>query len=686
VLVQETIYESMLHRRRTLLHQQAAEAIEKLYQANLPEYYGQLAYHYQLSHADEKAVEYLLKAGEKARSSYLNAEAVAYFQQALERLNRPSGGALGSRLPALGESWSFLAESREPGAESRSEATWRLAALTGLGQVHMGVGEIVEAERFFRQAILVGHEIGLPPGELVRLYFRLGDVLYWHNRWDELIRIGEEGLSLLGEDTRSVEAALMNHIAAVGYSKRQPEKHWELSHRNAQFLQDLPYSEELRPVFYTVAGTYRTCDRNAQEALKWMEALELRAEQHHDVRALVDAAFFRGDLLLEQGDLEGALRAEQRGRELSRRIGDIKAEAWCLGMMGRAFLALGDLQQAEACGREALEIMVGDESDIAHTLMVVATVSRCRGSWEDAAAAFERAAQLFRGVGSADAAWTACALGRVSLARGERRKGLGQFQEAINLAHRDVFALAAALGGLEEASDAPENFRAFCERFREEHSAEGDHRFVQWFLRPAEVGCTQRSRVDAEFSDILSADWIWQDPFADCCYSVQQGLVIHAANGRDLFGLNRSGPRLMRRVAEGFTVETVCTPAAEDKPALGGILCWRDARNFLRLDRGTGGEHEISFTGCVGNRDLIVGRGRLSANRVVLRMEQRDGRVTSLCSMDGRDWFSLGQVEFGAEEPMQVGLYAVGRLDRTLYPGAYREGTAIRFESFRLWH
>jgi hypothetical protein len=33
----------------------------------------------------------------------------------------------------------------------------------------------------------------------------------------------------------------------------------------------------------------------------------------------------------------------------------------------------------------------------------------------------------------------------------------------------------------------------------------------------------------------------------------------------------------------------------------------------------------------------------------------------------------------------EVGLHAIGSIDRTLYPGAYPEGTAIRFESFDLW-
>src|SRR5206468_3613190 len=92
VLTQETVYGSILRRRRTRFHQQVAEAMEALYQDGLEEYYEQLAYHYERSPADEKAVEYLLKAGEKARRAYLNDEAIGYFQRALARLEESGLG------------------------------------------------------------------------------------------------------------------------------------------------------------------------------------------------------------------------------------------------------------------------------------------------------------------------------------------------------------------------------------------------------------------------------------------------------------------------------------------------------------------------------------------------------------------------------------------------------------------
>src|SRR5262249_37959700 len=84
VLTQEAIYGSLPGPQWSALHQQAGEAIERLYQTELEEQYQLLAYHYERSEAAEKAVEYLLKAGEKAQRAYANEVAISYYRRALE--------------------------------------------------------------------------------------------------------------------------------------------------------------------------------------------------------------------------------------------------------------------------------------------------------------------------------------------------------------------------------------------------------------------------------------------------------------------------------------------------------------------------------------------------------------------------------------------------------------------------
>jgi regulation of enolase protein 1 (concanavalin A-like superfamily) len=247
--------------------------------------------------------------------------------------------------------------------------------------------------------------------------------------------------------------------------------------------------------------------------------------------------------------------------------------------------------------------------------------------------------------------------------------------------------LRAFMAAFEEACQDAGAFRAFCRRFQEGHPEIGDLPFVQWRLEPAQPHDLPRCLLHDKFLGPPAPDWAWQDPFADCSFALQTGLEIQAANGRDLWMVNLSAPRLLRPASGDWAIQTTCLPVSNEKPAIGGLLLWKDKRNYLRLARGKSGRYEIAFMGCLENKE-VIGRGCLSfgaAGRVWLRLERIGGQVSALCSADGERWFGVGQVAFPVEEPLQVGVYAVGNIDRTVYHGAYPEGTAIRFETFQMW-
>jgi hypothetical protein len=111
------------------------------------------------------------------------------------------------------------------------------------------------------------------------------------------------------------------------------------------------------------------------------------------------------------------------------------------------------------------------------------------------------------------------------------------------------------------------------------------------------------------------------------------------------------------------------------------LLLWKDQGNFLRLAWGMRGAAEISFEGCLNNRERVLGRGRLPGEHIHLRLERVNTSVSALCSADGLEWFTLGSVEFAVEDPVELGLHAIGYIDRMIYPSAYPEGSAIRFLS-----
>jgi ABC-type oligopeptide transport system substrate-binding subunit/class 3 adenylate cyclase len=82
-LTQEAAYNGLLRRQRRVTHRLVAEALERLFPERVEEQLGLLAYHWERAGDAEKAVAYLLRAGDQARTAYAHEEAVDYYQRAL---------------------------------------------------------------------------------------------------------------------------------------------------------------------------------------------------------------------------------------------------------------------------------------------------------------------------------------------------------------------------------------------------------------------------------------------------------------------------------------------------------------------------------------------------------------------------------------------------------------------------
>jgi ABC-type oligopeptide transport system substrate-binding subunit/class 3 adenylate cyclase len=85
-LTQEAAYNSLLHGRRREFHLRVGEALEKLFADRKEEFIGFLAYHFEAADASERAVEYLIQAGDKARWEDAFEEATGYYHRALKHI------------------------------------------------------------------------------------------------------------------------------------------------------------------------------------------------------------------------------------------------------------------------------------------------------------------------------------------------------------------------------------------------------------------------------------------------------------------------------------------------------------------------------------------------------------------------------------------------------------------------
>jgi oligopeptide transport system substrate-binding protein len=85
-LTREAAYNGLLKRERRIFHRQVAEALERLFPDRVEEQLGLLARHWERARDAQKAIGYLLRAGDAARLVYSHEEAIDYYQRALNLL------------------------------------------------------------------------------------------------------------------------------------------------------------------------------------------------------------------------------------------------------------------------------------------------------------------------------------------------------------------------------------------------------------------------------------------------------------------------------------------------------------------------------------------------------------------------------------------------------------------------
>jgi class 3 adenylate cyclase/tetratricopeptide (TPR) repeat protein len=85
-LTQEVVYNGLLKKERQEIHEQIARVMESVFSDRLPEFYETLAFHFARGQSVVKAVDYLVKSGEKSLARYAVEEAHQYFSKAFDIL------------------------------------------------------------------------------------------------------------------------------------------------------------------------------------------------------------------------------------------------------------------------------------------------------------------------------------------------------------------------------------------------------------------------------------------------------------------------------------------------------------------------------------------------------------------------------------------------------------------------
>jgi tetratricopeptide (TPR) repeat protein len=325
-LIPTSITEGLSGMRRRRLHRRALAALEKLH----PDDYKTLAHHCLEASEDERAMDYLVKAAERARAAFANAEAVANYQQALRLLDE------------------LLRE------QTRADH-WRAVAL----QLHEALGDTLELTGLHEEA-WAAYQSALTlissndPIRRSRLYRKAGKT--------------RETLRLYDEATQAYQQAEMALGAEPAEGATEWRQEWVMIQLDRSYLEywrgRVPemtlLAEKVRPAierygtpsqrskFFSDLAlmTYRR-DRYviSDETLAYNSQALSAAQQSGSPGELAWAQFLSGFSRLWHGDLNEAEETLQASLQLCERTGDVTTQSRCLTYLTVTYRKRGDIEK-----------------------------------------------------------------------------------------------------------------------------------------------------------------------------------------------------------------------------------------------------------------------------------------------------------------------------------------------------
>jgi tetratricopeptide (TPR) repeat protein len=424
VITSDAIYSTILKRDRAELHGQVGEALERLYAGRLEGQIEILARHYSWSTRLDRALHYLILAGQKAARDYANEQARQHFEQALALLPQiehlPSQ-ALQVRM-GLGEVLAFVGEyaaAREqyraaldemPATDPRRYANERSGLERRLGQTYERQGNYDEALLSLAAARSALDDAPEPlPIEQAQILDDISWIHFRRGNLDDAERYLTAALALVeGTPNANVLASIYNHLGGVAFQKKN------LAQASAYARQSL----ELREAMGDIVGVARL---------------------HNNL----------GLLAYAQGDWDTALENYDRNLELLTRLGD--AEAMALSYLNIAILHLdlGHLDAAKTHLERSLEAarQTGAQFHLAAAHMHSGRLWIKRKDFDQAEAHLQASRRIFAEIGAKEN------VAEVVHLMGEVQLGRGHAQHAAELAQNSIDLIAEVTGGEPARSD-----------------------------------------------------------------------------------------------------------------------------------------------------------------------------------------------------------------------------------------
>ena len=325
-LTQEVAYESLLKQRRREIHGRIARTIEELYADRLEQHYELLAHHYELSDSPDRAIEYLVLAGDKSFRSQAAHTTVDFCMRALTQIDKSDRAADPDLMMKIRE---------------------------GLAVSFHVMGRIEESFENCQEAIRFARKSGNQP-KLLEFLSTTPPLIYNTTLTDKTPHICEEGLKVardLGD--KGAEAFL---TAMHAYWRYQ----WQGSDEYETMKHALVMAEKSGQLFslLNTRGWLSTMERwrgNPQRALELVEGLIAPLQSQFNIRLANYSNLLFSWTLTELGRYKEAIRYLYQGVDIAEKNSLHFFICRYYNTLGWTYSEFYNLQKAFSFNNQALE-------------------------------------------------------------------------------------------------------------------------------------------------------------------------------------------------------------------------------------------------------------------------------------------------------------------------------------------
>jgi adenylate cyclase len=410
-LVQDVAYSRLLRRRRHDLHRRVAEAAEALYGAG-DDTVDLLARHLYLGDAGAKAIDYLVRAGERARRLYANDEAIVHLARAAEVA--AADEATTERLPeielALAELYEVVGDYDEA-LQLYSAVQGRkndLRAWRGLASTYRKQGDYVKSLDVVNRALATETLAGK---DLAPLWLEAGWSLAVSGRYGEAIDVLAAGIEAVGDRRDSIVAELLVQLGRAEGVEGQYKEGLAHALTGKQIFEeegDLPGLARTMRVLGDLYTKAKQFDEAADALRRGLELAERTGTVEEVGGCLINLALAE----YNRGALDVAIPLQRRAIDEFERIGHASGRVIGYGNLAEMLVKAGEYDEALAMCERTIEFSreIGHPVTIADATDTIALLRREQGRFLEAAERAEEAATLYTDLGAAPAAAKSLAL------------------------------------------------------------------------------------------------------------------------------------------------------------------------------------------------------------------------------------------------------------------------------------